>query len=293
MKVELSIIVISYNTAKYLDRCLASLIQSLKHAEFAYEIIVVDNHSSDKSVEMVRQTYKSVRLIENQENVGFGRANNQGAQLAKGTTLLFLNSDTETLDDAIDKLFVFYKNCKQPTIVGGKLFNPDMTPQPSAGPAYSLRMIIAALFFKGDYIGLTRYSPDVIKKVDWVMGACMMMSRRFFLDLGGFDEGIFMYMEEIDFEYRAIRKNVSVYFYPEARFIHVGAGSSKDRSTPILNVYRGFIYFYKKHRSYVSQIILRIVLLLKSLSAILLFTILNKNNDRKLYVNSLKIPFTY
>lgn len=293
MKVELSIIIISYNTSRLLDRCLATLIQSLKHVEFVYEIIVVDNHSSDKSIEMVRQNYKSVRLIENQENVGFGKANNQGARLAIGEALLFLNSDIEVLDDAINKLLTFFKNTKQPVIVGGKLFNTDMTPQPSAGPAYTLKMIFTALFLKGDYTGLTRYSPNTTKKVDWIMGACMMMSRRYFLDVGGFDEGIFMYMEEIDFEHRAVQKNATIYFYPDAHFIHVGAGSSNGRFAPILNVYRGFIYFYKKHRSYAAQIILRSILLLKSLSAIFLFTILNKNDDRKLYIESLKIPFSY
>ena len=284
--IDLSIIIVSYNTKVLLKNCLDSIFQSLGAAPFSYEIIVVDNKSSDESVKLI-STYKKVTLLANDTNVGFGKANNQGAQKARGKTLLFLNSDIVVLDQAITKLFVYFKSLAHETIVGGKLFNPDKTPQSSCGPKYSLQNIFIALFLKGDYLQITRYSPDTVTSVDWVMGACIMISKSTFNKLAGFDEGIFMYMEEIDLQFRAQKLGAKIYFYPEAGFIHVGHASSDGRASPIINVFRGFMYFYKKHGNYLENIILRALLVLKSVSAILLFSLLGKKYDRDIYIKAL------
>ncbi|HCM37673.1 TPA: glycosyl transferase family 2 [Patescibacteria group bacterium] len=285
-KTDISIIIVSYNTRELLDRCLNSVYKGLTDSDLNFEVIVVDNASTDGSVEMLTQKYLQVKLIKNTTNVGFGRANNQGAEMARGKQLLFLNSDIIVLDRAIVKLSEYGKTWPQ-AVIGGKLFNPDRSPQTSCGPAYSLPNIFVALFLKGDYLNLTRYSPQQIKQVDWVMGACMLMSKEMFLRVGKFDEGIFMYMEEIDFAHRAQKLGAKIYFYPDAHFIHVGAASSHGRANPILNVFRGLIYYYNKHGSSAQKLLLRILLLLKAVSAIILFSLMGKKYDRDIYIKAL------
>ncbi len=287
-KIDLSIIIVSYNTKVLLKKCLDSIFQSLLSAQFTFEVIVVDNHSTDGSRELLAN-YNKVIVLSNDTNVGFGKANNQGGTLANGKVLLFLNSDIVVVDTAITKLYNFFASLPNLSIVGGKLFNTDNTTQSSCGPAYTLFNIFLALFLKGDYLYLTRYSPNTIKEVDWVMGACLMIAKDKFLQLGGFDEGIFMYMEEIDLQKRAQEIGMKILFYPEAHFIHVGHASSSGRASPILNVFRGFTYFYKKHGNNWQNFILRILLILKSISAILLFSILGKKYDRNIYIEALKV----
>ena len=124
------------------------------------------------------------------------------------------------------------------------------------------------------------------------MGACMMVKQEIFKQLGGFDEGIFMYMEEIDFQFRAKKQGINIFFYPQAHFIHQGAGSSRGRETPILNVFRGLIFFYKKNHSQWQLLLLRVILVCKSFLAILLFIVLNKKNDQILYKRALKLALS-
>lgn len=288
-RVDLSIIIVSYNTKQLLVDCLQSLYKSLHGSSVSAEVIVIDNHSTDGSSAAVKKEFPDVVLLQNEENVGFGKANNQGAEKAKGETLLFLNSDILVQGKAIGKLYVYFKTLPTNSIVGGKLFNTDGSPQSSAGPHYSLVHIFTALFLKGDHLHLTRYSPNHIKEVDWVMGACFMLSKSLFQSVGRFDESIFMYMEEIDFEYRAKKRGARIYFYPDAHFTHVGAGSSKGRATPILNVFKGFLYFYRKHCSTLENVLLRAMLILKSSMAIVLFSALGKKDDRDVYIKSLKL----
>lgn len=286
-KIDFSIIIVSYNTNKLLDKCLSTVFQNM--GSLTIEVIVVDNGSTDGSQEMISKKYPQVHLIKNQKNIGYGQANNQGVRYANSDTILIINSDIEVQPDALEFLYRHFLMLPSKSILGAKLFNTDGTPQPSAGPKYSLTNIFVALFLKGDYLNLTRYSPNHIKKVDWVMGACMMFSKKSFSEVGGFDEGIFMYMEEIDWQYRAQQIGYQIYFYPDAHFMHVGAGSSQGRSTPILNVFRGFLYYYKKHHNGFQLIILRVILLLKSIVATFLFGILSKKEDQKMYIEAFSI----
>ncbi len=275
-KIELSIIIISYNTAPITRNCLDSIRKSLEKSPVGYEIIVVDNASTDKSLQMLetvkRAHITNMQLVINNKNVGFAKANNQATQIAQGKYLLFLNSDIVVLDNAIDTLLEFYKkNESEVHFLGGKLLNKDKTSQPSAGPFYTLPVVFAALFLRGDYWGLTRYSPDKTKEVDWVSGACILTKKDYFRKIHGFDEGIFMYMDEIDLLYRAKKTGYRVWFYPEAKFIHLGSASSAGRTYPILQVYKGFTYFYRKHyNNPVSIFLLKSMLQLKSIVALLI-----------------------
>lgn len=270
---DLSIVIVSYNTRRVTHQCLESIFKSFRaykdeHTP-AFEIILIDN-ASDKDdsstyLQSYAQKHSNIVYVANTTNRGFGPANNQGVELARGQYILLLNSDTIILKDAIQKLYSFYrKNESSKHFVGLKLLNKDLTPQPSAAPFYSLPVIIGALFLKGDYWGLTRYSPKVVRKVDWVSGACIMTKKEYFQKVGGFDETIFLYMEEVDLLYRAAKLKMNTYFYSKARIVHMGSASSNGRTFPILQVYRGFLFFYKKHHSKIALFFLRILLRLKA-----------------------------
>lgn len=270
---DLSIVIISYNTREITKKCIETIIRSLSFdKEITAEIIVFDNASTDESVGeikslklKVKSPYVRLKIIENKENIGFGRGNNEAVKYAEGKYLLFLNSDIEVLDDAIPKLYRFFTSTQNTFhFLGGKLFNKNMTPQASAGPYYSLPVIFGALFLRGDYYRLTRYSPNEIRKVDWVSGACFMCQKKDFDTLGGFDKKIFMYMEEIDLFYRAKKREMAIGFYPSARFIHLESASSNKRTQLILHVYNGFLYLYRKHHSHLSIKILKNMLQLKA-----------------------------
>lgn len=277
---DLSIIIISYNTKALTQDCIDSILQSLHSANFSYEIVVWDNASTDGSQELLRQWAKkdshlSVHL--SHENIGFGRANNMAAKKAKGTHLLFLNSDTVTLGNAIDDLYEYYtKHSDTLQFLGGKLLNPDMTDQASAGSFFNLRTVFLVLFLGGDRFKITRYSPKSVRQVDWISGACIMVSKNIFESLGGFDEKIFMYMEEVDLLYRARLRHYKTYYYPESRFIHYGSASS-DRTFPVQQLFKGLLYFYRKHYPPYVVFLLTIMLQLKALIAVAIGQAINKD----------------
>lgn len=286
---DLSIIIVSYNTKKLTHDCLASVIKSLKGSGVSWEIILVDNVSTDGTRQMLKEKFPKVTTIFNKENVGFGRANNQGIQASSGEYVLLLNSDTVVLHNALGKLLAFARQHPN-AFVGGKLLNLDHSSQTSCGPFFSLPVVIAALFFKGDTLGITRWSPNTVRKVDWVSGACIMAPKKLFMQDLLFDDQIFMYMEEIDLLYRANLKGYPTYFYPRAHIIHLGAGSSTNkRKGPVLNIYKGLIYFYKKHRSPAALVILKILLKLKAGIAWSIGVIMGKGYLSDTYAEAYKL----
>lgn len=285
---DLSIIIPSYNTKALLERCLVSVFTSLAGSTVSYEVIVVDNASSDGSPEMVSNKFPQVHLLRNKTNIGYGKANNMGIKSAKSDYVLLLNSDIIVQNDAIGALYRFIKD-KRRAFAGGKLFNEDGSPQPSCGPFYSLPVVAIMLFAKGDYWGVTRSCPDHTREVDWVSGACLMGKRSSFVDVGLFDEDIFLYMDEIDLLYRAKQKGYQTHFLPDARFIHTGAASSGSRRTPVVNIYRGLVYFYRKHHGAWAQAILRALLTVKALAAILVGRMIGKPGIRRTYEEALSL----
>lgn len=285
---DLSIIIPSYNTSALLERCLTSIVTSLQESDVSYEVIVVDNVSTDGSPELVSKIFPQVHLLCNTENVGYGKANNQAIKIAKGEYVLLLNSDIVVQNDAISVLYGFIKT-KSRSFTGGKLFNEDGSAQASCGPFYTIPIVALMLFAKGDYWGATRFSPVTTRSVDWVSGACLMGQRRAFEEIGFFDEGIFMYMEDIDFLYRARRKGYGVFFYSDARFTHAGAGSSGQRRTPVVNIYRGLMYFYRKHRGLAACATIRFMLMAKALAVIVLGRIIGKRDLSLIYEEAIRV----
>lgn len=293
-KPDFSIVIVSYNTKKITQDCLKSINRSLEKAKIKYEIIVVDNDSHDGSPQLLETMSQDSKnhLVYKQtgQNLGFGKGTNLGVKIAQGKYILLLNSDTIILNRSVEKLYNFYlENEKQVHFLGAKLLNRDLSPQPSACRFFTLPVVFATLLLKGDYWGLTRSSPNKFSQVDWISGACIMTTKKYFQRLGGFDKNIFMYMEEVDLLYRARKLGLNTYFYPEAKIIHLGSASSSGKTFPILQVYRGFLFFYKKHYSIFHLLILHLILKFKAIIAYLIGKIKGNQYLIETYEQAFKI----
>jgi GT2 family glycosyltransferase len=312
----LSINIISYNTKKLTLDCLNSIVRSARSSwitinlEEDIEIVIVDNSSNDGSQAAIRAFAACspipIRLVENTENVGFGKGHNKAAKESKGELLLLLNTDTILMKDALCVLVKEYLSKNPSTLdkyknivkdeshgervhfLGPKLLNEDLSPQASCGPYYSIPVIFGALFLKGDYFGFTRYSPNKKIQVDWVSGAAFICKKDCFDDLGGFDEGIFMYMEEIDLFFRAHKKGMTVWFTPSAQIVHLGSASS-DKKYPTYQVYRGFKYLYRKHHNQLELTMVQSMLRLKAYLVILIGKFMKKPDLIEIYTKALII----
>ncbi len=265
--IKLSIVVLSYNTKDLILNCLKSVIsqykKSLEQKEF--EILVVDNASSDDSASAIlnlRSKILNLTLIQNKENVGFAKGCNIGAKSASGEYVLFLNSDTVVEDDGLLKMVEFLDKNPNVAILGGKLMNDDGSSQKSTGKFYSLFNLFIMLLGL-ERLGLLRSSPNEIKRVDWVSGACMMVRKNIFEKLSGFDEKLFMYMEDMEICFRVKKLGFPTYFYPNLSLKHKSQGSS-NRTFAIINIYKGILHFYSKHKTRFEYLIAKALLVLKA-----------------------------
>lgn len=251
---QLSIIIINYNTRDLLRACLKSVFQQTREIEF--EVIVVDNASLDGSREMLEQEFTHVKKIFNTENRGFAAANNQAIKQAKGIYILLLNSDTEVLDGAIQKTAAFMQQHPEASIVGCKLLNADRTIQPSCRSFPSVWNLFSESFFFYKLFARTRlfgkyymsfFDYASTREVDVVMGAFMLIRREVFDAIGHFDEDYFMYAEETDFCYRASKLGYKTYFFSEAAIMHIGGGSTRDSQKSFDLLHSSLLLFLHKH----------------------------------------------
>lgn len=290
-RIKISVIIVNWNTKDLLKQCLESLIADLTFNKISNEIIVVDNNSSDGSVEMVKKMFPSVRLICNKQNLGYAKGNNKGIKNATGEYIMILNTDTIIKQGAIKKLVGFLDREERVDIVGPKILNQDGTPQSSCGRFPNLA-VCGVMLFKEHFGGskFVRWSPSESVFVDWVIGAAFIARKKIFEKIGGFDENIFMYMEEVEWFYRAKKAGFKVYFLKDAEIIHLGRGSSKSGKTqPILNIYKGLIYFYKKHKTFPELFVLKLMLKTKALGAYLLGLVKNDKYLKETYGEAFKI----
>lgn len=225
---ELSIIIVNFNQQEFLRKCLASVYRNAASVDF--EVIVVDNHSSDGSVDMIREKFPAVKIIVNSENKGFAAANNQAAKLSAGQFLMFLNSDAEVLAQAIETLLGFIKNCPGSGLVGAKLLNPDGSAQRQGRPL------------------LAFWKSKKPKKVSFLPATAVIMKKELFEKLGGFDEKFFFYNEDLDLGRRILKAGYKIYFVPQARIIHFGGESTRELGkTALVEGYLGGLRYCYKH----------------------------------------------
>lgn len=263
-----SIIVVSYNTKTLLIRCLSSIVSGLPRLEF--EIILVDNASTDGTVHEVQKLMPTffaskpkLTIISNTKNEGFTKASNRGASVANGEYLLFLNSDVELIDASVERLISTAIN-KKAAIVGGNLQNAKDSTSNSFGRFYTVFTILLLLFGQESRL---KKPPKTIQEVDWVSGGCMLVRKDVFKKLGGFDEKFFMYVEDMEFCFRAKHHGYKIFFDPSVNVTHIGQGSS-NRSFAVIAIYEGILYFFKKHKTYWEYLFVRIALFVKALTAV-------------------------
>jgi len=287
---ELSIIILNYNTKDLTIECINSLVEQYKQ-EFEkelFEIILVDNASSDDSLEAIKRLkINGLKVVESKENLGFSRGCNLGAKNALGEYLLFLNSDTEIKDQGFVKMLDYIKKNENVGILGGALKNEDGTSQSSAGKFYGLLNLFLMLIGL-ERFGFLRESPKVIKKVDWVSGACLIIKRKLFERIGGFEKDLFMYGEDMELCFRANKKGSMAYFYPEITLFHKERGSG-NRTFAILNIYKGILFFYKRHKSRPEYLIARFMLKTKAWVLARLGKVLKNEYLDKTYSEALSI----
>jgi N-acetylglucosaminyl-diphospho-decaprenol L-rhamnosyltransferase len=249
---DVSIIVVNWNTRGLLADCLNSIKQTA--GDLGIEIIVVDNASTDGSQEMVRQSFPQVRLIKNIENVGFARANNQAIEASQGRYVLLFNSDALAQPGALRAMVAYADGYPDIGIVGAQLLNGDGSFQasytrfPTLWREFLILSGLGRLLFGPWY---PSHGPDQSRAVtdaDYVEGACMLARREAVEQVGGLDEGYFMYAEEVDWCFGMRRAGWRVVYLPQARIIHLGGGSSsKGSARREAMLYRGRVRFFRKN----------------------------------------------
>ncbi len=263
---SISIIIINWNTQRLLSECLQSIRVNCQGLE--PEVIVVDNASSDGSVAMLQQEYPEVRVIQNQTNVGFARANNQAMQASTGEYLLLLNSDACLLPGALEKLLEFDQIHPDAGIVGAMLVNPDNSFQASFSGFPNLWREALILTGLGRLLfgkWFPSHGPEVGKgpqPADYVEGACLFVRRTAYDQVGGLDESFFMYSEEVDWCYRMKQAGWPVWYQPEARVLHYGGASSAGRRTQREgDLYWSRVHFFRKHHGAAAANLLKLLIL--------------------------------
>ncbi len=264
---DVSVIIVGWNTRKLLDDCLASLYAFTKKLNF--EVIYVDNASADDSVHMVKTQYPKVRIIENPDNRGFVKANNQGIDVAQGSFVLLLNSDTILLNDAISETFAFASAHPDGAAFGCKVLNPDKSIQrscfmfPSTLNFFLFSSYLYKIFPKNPFFGrqhMTWWDFNAEREVETISGCFSMVRRKAIDAVGKMDPLFFFYGDDLDWCFRFKKAGWKVYFCPQGNIIHYGGQSTKKmRRTFKLQLFGADLLFMRMHRGFFPFIATRVL----------------------------------
>ena len=254
---EVSVIIVNWNSKAYLRECLTSLFQYVRSIK--YEVIVVDGASFDGCGEMLSQEFPSVTFIQSPENVGFARANNLGARHARGPHLLLLNPDTLFVEDSLETMHGALKSIPKAAAVGCRLLNTDRSLQTSSVLTFPtiLNRIVDSEFLRRRFPSISLwgvaslYSKDSQpSEVEAVSGACLLVKREKFEQVGGFTESYFMYGEDVELCYKLWRVGGKVLHVPNAKLVHFGGGSSSRAASNFSTVMmrESWYRFIRVHR---------------------------------------------
>lgn len=260
---KISIIILNWNTRDLLAQCLTSIDEH--KGDLQLEIIVVDNASTDGSQAMLKQNYPQILLIANEQNTGFAKGNNQAMQVAHGDYFLLWNSDAFATPGIIQSLLYLAEKEPKAAIVGAQLLNADNsfqashTPFPNQWREFLILTGLGRILLGHAYPSLGPGDDKGPQIVDYVEGACLLVRRQAFQEVGGLDEGYFMYAEEVDWCYTMTKHGWQVWYQPEAKVIHLGGASSTGRQTHReADLYRSRIRFFRKHYGECSAQLLKI-----------------------------------
>lgn len=237
MNTDISIIILNYKQKGLVKQCIKGIEQC--RISVPYEIIVVDNHSQDESLEMIRQYFPSVITIASEKNGGFAYGNNLGIRAAHGNFIVILNPDVAITEGSLEKMKIFLLSHPKVGVVGPKLINPDGSIQNSCRrfpkmytPALRRTFIGNFHFSKKElsrYL-MTDWNHDTNRKVEWLFGACIMITRESIENIGYFDERFFLYFEDCDFCRRCWERGVEVWYMADVELVHYHQQLSNQRA---------------------------------------------------------------
>jgi GT2 family glycosyltransferase len=257
---------VSYNTWELTVQAITTLIQN---CSFPLEIVVVDNASTDETVETVQNRFPDVKLVQNQQNVGFGMANNQGFELATNDLVLLLNTDAFIKRGCIEKLVETMQSDVKIGVVGPKVLNEDGTLQPSIHPFPGpLRAVLEywwleRLFPAGTRLGSYRnWTYAVQSDVPWLIGACMLVRKSVIDETAGFSEEFFMYAEETDWQKRISDSGWRIVFTPAGECVHLGGASGGIADLKVRSeFFRSQDIYLEKHSGALGLVFFRMILI--------------------------------
>jgi GT2 family glycosyltransferase len=246
-----SVLIVNWNAREHLRGCL----DSLRTQTLAHETIVLDNASSDGSATMVRRDFPNVPLIVSEKNLGFAAGNNQAAKRATGTYLLLLNPDTTLPPDCLEKMVAFARRQSALGALGPQLLNPDGSRQRSCWRGFpGIRMALEDALYLWKFSRLplahaSEYRTDELREprpVDHLLGACLLIPREAWEQVGPLDENYFLFLEETDWCLRAQRAGRTNYYFPYAQVTHYGQASMRQEpSRNIPQFYKSYLRFYR------------------------------------------------
>lgn len=310
-KVDLTISIVNYNTKDLVGECLNSIYKIKGKIEF--EVIVIDNASSDGSAELIEKKFPEAKLIKNRQNLGFAKANNQAIKQSKGRYILLCNPDVVIRSNSLDKMIEFMETHQRVGALGCKILNPDQTVQTSNNNFPNLFTAFLHIFQLKKMVpnprtrekigrrwkmlpGVTLreyfrvyWDSDRIREVEWATAACLLVRRETVKEVGLLDENFFMYYEDTDWCYRMQEKGWKIFYFPLFEVFHyVEKSSGEFNSKRFIEKYKSMHYYFWKHRGKKALFLLRVIIcsgLSLRLMGLLMIYLVSKNNRLKLKEN--------
>lgn len=300
---KFSFLILTYNSERFVKELLDSLLKdNLEKIEKGiYELLVIDNNSSDKTVEHIKKYFSDHKIkfdekerndanffiFKSSENLGYAKGINKIAKFAKGELLLVINPDAQLVESEFEKIYDEFEKDDNLAIAGLKIVDFKGKPEKTAGKFFNL---LSFLFFALGMENLIniRFSPDRKLNVDYVSGGFVVFKSSKFKELNGYDEDYFMYVEDMDICLRARNMGFKVNFLPYARIKHQGQGSS-NKTFAIVNIYKGLQIFFQKHNSKANFLFVKLLLQTKALLIIFLGSVIGKKELVSTYKQAFKV----
>lgn len=292
MKIDVSIIIVNWNTKDLLSKC----IQSIENNNEMYnkEIIVVDNASTDGSQEHIKINFQNVKLIQNEINLGFAKANNIGIKASKGQFICLINSDVEVIENGIDLMLDHIKKNNEIGVLGPKVINPDGTIRPNCKKfptlwnsfckTFALYKVFPHIdFFSDDHI--RNFSYNSILEVEVLPGCCLIIRKEAINQVGLLDEKFFIYSEDKDWCKRFYDSGWKIVYSPYSTVIHyAGSSSAKAPVKYVIERLKANLLYWQKYHNKISRISFLIILLMHNFVRLVaetfLFLIRHDNKDK-------------
>jgi len=266
----ISIIIVTWNSEKYIIPCLKSIYKQKEYGFNNFEIIIIDNNSKDSTIKIIENEFSNVILIKNKLNLGYAKANNQGFKTAIGNFILLLNPDTELQNNFFQPMLDFIEQNDKVGVIAPKVINPDFSIQ------YSIRSFPDYPILLWEFSGLSKILPynrtfgkwrmmyfnyNELTEIDQPMASCLLIRKSAADTISYFDETFPMFYNDVDFCYRVKQTGWQIYYFPRSVVIHErGASTKRVRNKMIFSMHKSLYYYFKKHTKSKSFKIIRLTL---------------------------------